>query len=88
MQVPATECGSMVMAPVGAVLALPPATGDSAHVMSSNPSVLGPLDTQPQGPVAELRAWRGGRATVTLTNPLETGSHCATPWRIQVTVTG
>ncbi len=89
-QISASACGTHVSITVGSVLVMPEIDnppGIAYPVKSSDPSVLGPLAGAPTGPVAELRAWKAGSATLTITSAnMDAGHGCASPWALHVTV--
>lgn len=92
-----SDNGSTIDLSVGQVVAVDPL--DGAHglgnmtnpVVSSNPAVLGPLDSTPQPLVAELRAWEPGAATLTVPQsacvvPGSTQPPCDGPFVVHVIV--
>jgi hypothetical protein len=82
------EVGNVVVVnPLPAAQAAGPAPNP---VTSSNPGVLGPL-AQPQPMVAEFRAWKPGRATLSVPtsacrSPGSDQVPCTTPWMVHVVV--
>jgi hypothetical protein len=91
-QVSIGDCGRTFKVGVGSVIVMPPLSGNETGpypVTSSDPGVVGPLDGQPTGPVAELRAWKAGHADLRLTKiQPDVASHltCAMPWTVHVIV--
>jgi hypothetical protein len=92
-----SDDGSTIDLTVGQVVAVYPLNG--AHgpgtvtnpVESSDPAVLGPLDSTPQPLVAELRAWTPGAATLTVpqsacVSPGSSQPPCDGPFVVHVVV--
>jgi len=89
------DCGKAVSVKTGTVLVMPampdrPLTS-TYPVTSSDPAVVGPLDSPPTGPITELRAWKPGHAEIKLTQipadvPASVMAGCAKHWVLHVTV--
>lgn len=87
--VDATMNGQTVQVAVGQVITVQPLPGAlgvgsvTSPAMSTNPAVLGPLTSGPQPLVAEFRAWKAGKAEITVAQ-----SACVHPGSSQVPCDG
>lgn len=93
-----TDAGRTLHVRVGAVLVVTPWPGlipsgpsGPSPVRSSDAAVLGPLDGANLGPVAEFRAWKPGRADLSIPATACRSPHgglppCSGPWVVHVVV--
>jgi hypothetical protein len=87
------DAGKTVEIGVGSVVVVPPLPGvrGANPAVSSDTSVLGPLDGGGRGPVAEFRGWKTGSADLTIPASACTSAGvktppCSGPWVVHVKV--